>query len=149
MSLFKIQGVTYYYYINEKIENEIGVPRCFKGISKLLGTIKALLNTLDVKADVSLKLEFKFSSPVEPNGLEIRSYLKYKIRRTSDVYLNLPKNLVIKATTCLAFDKVSEYDRPSPDDCDCCCYSPNNLYLHVLPRGRYDVLVQTRFGGIT
>ncbi|MCV3212405.1 hypothetical protein OGM63_02470 [Plectonema radiosum NIES-515] len=42
-----------------------------KGFQSFQAAVNALLNTNDVKADVSLKLEFKFSSPIEPNGSEI------------------------------------------------------------------------------
>jgi hypothetical protein len=35
-----------------------------KGFQSFQTTLNALLNTPDVKADVSLKLEFKFSSPI-------------------------------------------------------------------------------------
>ena len=59
-----------------------------KGFQSFQATLNALLNTPDVKADVSLKLEFKFSSPIEPNGSEI-SNIKSALNRNPVERLNL------------------------------------------------------------
>ena len=45
-----------------------GAIRGFQGFQ---GVINSLLNSPDAKADVSMKLEFKFLSPVQPDGTEI------------------------------------------------------------------------------
>ncbi|MEA5574446.1 ATP-binding protein [Calothrix sp. UHCC 0171] len=59
-----------------------------KGFQSFQAAVNALLNTNDVKADVSLKLEFKFSSPIEPNGSEI-SNIKSALNRNPVERLNL------------------------------------------------------------
>ena len=43
----------------------------YKGLQSFQGIVNTLLNTKDIKADVFLKLEFKFSSPISPEGAEI------------------------------------------------------------------------------
>lgn len=59
-----------------------------KGFQSFQAAVNTLLNTNDVKADVSLKLEFKFSSPIEPNGSEI-SNIKSALNRNPVERLNL------------------------------------------------------------
>ncbi|MBD2772245.1 ATP-binding protein [Iningainema tapete] len=59
-----------------------------KGFQSFQGAVNALLNTTDVTADVSLKLEFKFSSPVQPNGTEIAT-IKNALNRNPVERLNL------------------------------------------------------------
>lgn len=46
----------------------LGAIRGFQGFQ---GVINSLLNSPDAKADASMKLEFKFLSPVQPDGAEI------------------------------------------------------------------------------
>jgi hypothetical protein len=60
----------------------------YKGFQSFQGPINTLLSSADVKADVSLKLIFKFSSPVEPNGSEI-SNIKQALNRNPIDRLNL------------------------------------------------------------
>lgn len=51
-----------------------------KGFQSFQGAVNTLLSSPDVKADVSLKLVFEFSSPVQPNGAEI-SNIKQALNR--------------------------------------------------------------------
>ena len=51
-----------------------------KGFQSFQGAVNTLLSSPDVKADVSLKLVFEFSSPVQPNGAEI-SNIKVALNR--------------------------------------------------------------------
>ena len=59
-----------------------------KGFQSFQGAVNTLLSSPDVKADVSLKLVFEFSSPVEPNGAEI-SNIKGALNRNPVDRLNL------------------------------------------------------------
>ncbi|MHC5855124.1 ATP-binding protein [Nostoc sp.] len=59
-----------------------------KGFQSFQGAVNTLLSSLDVKADVSLKLVFEFSSPVQPNGAEI-STIKGALNRNPVERLNL------------------------------------------------------------
>ncbi|MBD2166422.1 ATP-binding protein [Calothrix membranacea FACHB-236] len=60
----------------------------YKGFQSFQGPVNTLLSSADVKADVSLKLIFKFSSPVQPNGAEI-SNIKQALNRNPVDRLNL------------------------------------------------------------
>lgn len=60
----------------------------YKGFQSFQGPVNTLLSSQDVKADVSLKLVFEFSSPVEPNGAEI-SNIKGALNRNPVDRLNL------------------------------------------------------------
>jgi hypothetical protein len=59
-----------------------------KGFQSFQGAVNTLLSSPDVKADVSLKLVFEFSSPVQPNGAEI-SNIKQALNRNPVDRLNL------------------------------------------------------------
>jgi hypothetical protein len=59
-----------------------------KGFQSFQGAINTLLSNPDVKADVSLKLVFKFSSPIQPQGAEI-SNIKQTLNRNPVDRLNL------------------------------------------------------------
>jgi Protein of unknown function (DUF499) len=59
-----------------------------KGFQSFQGAINSLLNSQDAQADVSLKLEFKFSSPVQPDGTEIAT-IKNALNRNPVERLNL------------------------------------------------------------
>ncbi len=59
-----------------------------KGFQSFQGSINSLLNSPDVKADVSLGLIFEFSSPVQPNGAEI-SNIKQALNRNPVERLSL------------------------------------------------------------
>ena len=59
-----------------------------KGFQSFQGAVNALLSNPDVTADVSLKLEFKFFSPVQPNGTEIAT-IKNSLNRNPVERLNL------------------------------------------------------------
>lgn len=59
-----------------------------KGFQSFQGAVNTLLSSPDVKADVSLKLVFEFSSPVQPNGAEI-STIKVALNRNPVERLNL------------------------------------------------------------
>ena len=59
-----------------------------KGFQSFQGAVNTLLSSPDVKADVSLKLVFEFSSPVQPNGAEI-SNIKVALNRNPVDRLNL------------------------------------------------------------
>ncbi|AFZ28383.1 putative ATPase (AAA+ superfamily) (plasmid) [Cylindrospermum stagnale PCC 7417] len=59
-----------------------------KGFQSFQGAVNTLLSSPDIKADVSLKLVFEFSSPVEPNGAEI-SNIKGALNRNPVDRLNL------------------------------------------------------------
>ncbi|MBW4617375.1 MAG: DUF499 domain-containing protein [Desmonostoc vinosum HA7617-LM4] len=59
-----------------------------KGFQSFQGAVNTLLSSPDVKADVSLKLVFEFSSPVQPNGAEI-SNIKGALNRNPVDRLNL------------------------------------------------------------
>lgn len=59
-----------------------------KGFQSFQGAVNTLLSSPDVKADVSLKLVFEFSSPVQPNGAEI-STIKQALNRNPVDRLNL------------------------------------------------------------
>lgn len=59
-----------------------------KGFQSFQGAVNTLLSSPDVKADVSLKLVFEFSSPVQPNGSEI-SNIKQALNRNPVDRLNL------------------------------------------------------------
>lgn len=60
----------------------------YKGFQSFQGAVNTLLSSPEVKADVSLKLIFKFSSPVQPNGAEI-SNIKQALNRNPVDRLNL------------------------------------------------------------
>ncbi|XHR83804.1 MAG: ATP-binding protein [Gloeotrichia echinulata GP01] len=60
----------------------------YKGFQSFQGPVNTLLSSPDVKADVSLKLVFEFSSPVQPNGAEI-SNIKQALNRNPVDRLNL------------------------------------------------------------
>lgn len=60
----------------------------YKGFQSFQGPVNTLLSNQDVKADVSLKLVFEFSSPVQPNGAEI-SNIKQALNRNPVDRLNL------------------------------------------------------------
>lgn len=60
----------------------------YKGFQSFQGPVNTLLSSAEVKADVSLKLIFKFSSPVQPNGAEI-SNIKQALNRNPVDRLNL------------------------------------------------------------
>ncbi|MBD2302327.1 ATP-binding protein [Nostoc sp. FACHB-190] len=60
----------------------------YKGFQSFQGPVNTLLSSPDVKADVSLKLIFKFSSPVQTNGAEI-SNIKQALNRNPVDRLNL------------------------------------------------------------
>jgi Protein of unknown function (DUF499) len=59
-----------------------------KGFQSFQTAVNALLSNPDVTAEVFLKLEFKFSSPVQPNGSEI-SNIKSALNRNPVERLNL------------------------------------------------------------
>jgi Protein of unknown function (DUF499) len=59
-----------------------------KGFQSFQGAVNTLLSSPDVKADVSMKLVFEFSSPVQPNGAEI-SNIKQALNRNPVDRLNL------------------------------------------------------------
>jgi hypothetical protein len=59
-----------------------------KGFQSFQTAVNALLSSPDVTAEVFLKLEFKFSSPVQPNGSEI-SNIKSALNRNPVERLNL------------------------------------------------------------
>ncbi|MFN6032774.1 MAG: hypothetical protein ACK48B_01705, partial [Dolichospermum sp.] len=63
-----------------------------KGFSSFQNTLNTLLNSPDVKADVFLKLEFKFSSPILPEGAEI-SHIRNILNRNPVDRLNLMAKL--------------------------------------------------------
>jgi len=60
----------------------------YKGFQSFQPAVNTLLSSPDVKADVSLKLVFEFSSPVQPNGAEI-SNIKGALNRNPVDRLNL------------------------------------------------------------
>lgn len=60
----------------------------YKSLSAVQNTLNTLLNTKDVKADVYLKLEFKFSAPISPEGAEI-SHIRNILNRNPVDRLNL------------------------------------------------------------
>ncbi|BAY49792.1 AAA family ATPase [Scytonema sp. HK-05] len=60
----------------------------YKGFQSFQRPVDTLLSSPDVKADVSLKLVFEFSSPVQPNGAEI-SNIKQALNRNPVDRLNL------------------------------------------------------------
>jgi hypothetical protein len=64
----------------------------YKSLSGVQHTLNTLLNSPDVKADVYLKLEFKFSSPVLPEGTEI-SHIRNILNRNPVDRLNLMAKL--------------------------------------------------------
>ncbi|MEA5526714.1 ATP-binding protein [Nodularia spumigena] len=59
-----------------------------KGFQSFQGAVNTLLNSQEVQADVSLKLIFEFSSPVQPDGTEI-SNIKQALNRNPVDRLNL------------------------------------------------------------
>jgi hypothetical protein len=59
-----------------------------KGFQSFQGTMNSLLGSPQVQADVSLKLIFEFSSPVQPDGTEITS-IKQALNRNPVDRLNL------------------------------------------------------------
>ncbi len=59
-----------------------------KGFQSFQGAVNGLLNSQDVQADVMLKIEIKFSSPVQPEGSEI-STIKNALNRNPVDRLNL------------------------------------------------------------
>jgi hypothetical protein len=59
-----------------------------RGFQSFQGAVNSLLNSPDAKADVSLKLEFKFSSPAQPDGTEIAT-IKNALNRNPVERLNL------------------------------------------------------------
>ncbi|CEJ45544.1 Putative ATPase (AAA+ superfamily) [Umezakia ovalisporum] len=59
-----------------------------KGFQSFQGIINSLLNNQEVQADVSLKLIFEFSSPVQPDGTEITT-IKQALNRNPVDRLNL------------------------------------------------------------
>jgi len=59
-----------------------------KGFQVFQGAINSLLNSPDAKAEVFLKLEFKFSSPAQPDGTEIAT-IKNALNRNPVERLNL------------------------------------------------------------
>ncbi|MDB9333052.1 DUF499 domain-containing protein, partial [Nodularia spumigena CS-591/04] len=59
-----------------------------KGFQSFQGAVNSLLNSQEVQADVSLKLIFEFSSPVQPDGTEI-SNIKQALNRNPVDRLNL------------------------------------------------------------
>ena len=60
----------------------------YKGFNSFQNTLNTLLGSKDVKADVFLKLEFKFLSPILPEGTEI-SNIKSTLNRNPVDRLNL------------------------------------------------------------
>ena len=64
----------------------------YKGLQSFQGIVNNLLNSADVKADVFLKLEFKFSSPILPEGAEI-SHIRNALNRNPVDRLNLMAKL--------------------------------------------------------
>jgi hypothetical protein len=63
-----------------------------KGFSSFQNTLNTLLNSADVKAEVFLKLEFKFSSPILLEGTEI-SHIRNSLNRNPVNRLNLMAKL--------------------------------------------------------
>jgi hypothetical protein len=59
-----------------------------RGFQSFQAAINTLLSSADVKADVSLKLVFEFSSPVSPDGTEIAT-IKQALNRNPVDRLNL------------------------------------------------------------
>jgi len=59
-----------------------------RGFQSFQAAVNTLLGSADVKADVSLKLEFEFSSPVSPDGTEIGT-IKQALNRNPVDRLNL------------------------------------------------------------
>jgi hypothetical protein len=64
----------------------------YKGFNSFQNTLNTLLGSKDVKADVFLKLEFKFLSPILPEGTEI-SNIKSALNRNPVDRLNLMAKL--------------------------------------------------------
>ena len=64
-----------------------------KGFQSFQAAINALLNSQDVQADVMLKIEIKFSAPVQPEGSEI-SNIKNALNRNPVDRLNLAVKVV-------------------------------------------------------
>ncbi len=65
----------------------------YKGFNSFQNTLNTLLGSKDVKADVFLKLEFKFLSPILPEGTEI-SNIKSALNRNPVDRLNLMAKLI-------------------------------------------------------
>ncbi|MCC2691623.1 DUF499 domain-containing protein [Nodularia sp. LEGE 04288] len=64
-----------------------------KGFQSFQGAVNSLLNSQEVQADVSLKLLFEFSSPMQPDGTEI-SNIKQALNRNPVDRLNLTAKVI-------------------------------------------------------